>query len=110
MKAGRELDRKIAEFRGCHVYVSGNQEYREFKNPKTGKYRVLPRYSTDIAAAWEVVEKLETQEIYLIWDGEDKLAELYRHGDVICEARSKSLPEAICLAALKVMEQKGKDD
>lgn len=85
----------------------------------------LPKYSTDIAAAWEVVEKMKTLGfcIGLRWEnrlcGGNPLVEFDReanytghnpgernnqhdHGD----ADAKTAPRAICIAALKALEAK----
>ena len=77
----------------------------------------LPKpYSEDIAAAWEVVEKLKADHIepLIEWDEEDQ--EWYVHlsryntetecSEPICNAHAPTAPHAICLAALKALEDK----
>ena len=68
LEAGRELDALIAErVMGCHSAI---QEYvgrpeafcgcddNAHEQSDSHVYGILARYSTDIAAAWEVLEKL----------------------------------------------------
>jgi hypothetical protein len=100
MKPGRELDRLVADkVFGIRSEVSGDYILEPM---------YIPKYSTDIAAAWGVVEKLKEKFIvaaesyrnihscYIIKpdEGEGKI-ELFREG--------KSPSHAICLAALKAV-------
>ena len=68
------------------------------------KYKIAPFYSTDIAAAWEVVEKLqkEGQVITLMFSPNTKnwWSEFCPKGS--SAASKESASHAICLAALKV--------
>ena len=59
MKPGRELDMLVAEkVMGCYRNGMGIFVNRE------GCYRSeIPNYSTDISAAWKVVEKIKRKEI-----------------------------------------------
>lgn len=58
LKAGRELDALIAEkVMGWHKLFGGNGIY--YQNPLSAKAIVPPRFSADISAAWQVVERLE---------------------------------------------------
>ena len=105
MNAGRELDAMIAEkVMGVEV------NWREIRRTEAagGNYRELvgtPRYSTDIAAAWEVVTRFANERYYVrleldadgVWWAQIGSAE---------DAPAKSPPLAICLAALKAMEAK----
>lgn len=64
MKAGRELDALIAEkVMGLHSWVRRNEDDPGCsicgKGENTG-HRSYPYYSTDIAAAWEVLDKFTT--------------------------------------------------
>jgi len=125
MEAGRKLDRLIAQHimgKVCHDRVCINGEWFEVEtwleagedpaDPWIGTMAGggLGWYSTDIAAAWEVVEHLVRQGMW--W-----AAEFYRHDDpphdwAFCkpvdnrgafryyDARADSLPLAICRAAL----------
>jgi hypothetical protein len=63
----------------------------------------VPSYSTNLAAAWEVVEKL-TEEGYEFWVSGDGRVELYDQDDNQFHAgysTRRTAPLAICLAALK---------
>jgi hypothetical protein len=115
MKAGRELDLKIAE--------------EVFRIPFESLFKgviLLKPYSTDISAAWEVVEKMKSRVdsafgYYLaeciglttgmdIWVKEN-MPDSYSLATwaadlVICELMEKLTPEAICKAALLAMEDK----
>ena len=111
VKPGRELDALVAEkVMGCKVYVEANGNPRcdcpgaNATGPRPhasyGLYASLKRYSTDIAAAWEVVEKMRE-------DG--FLVALYRSaGAWIADTnpgygKSDTAPHAICLAALRAV-------
>ena len=115
----RELDAQVAEkvmrlydvhkagkgewlqHEGCFAFV-GERVYRDDK----GFFTKLPYYSTDIAAAWEVMEKL------LWWWGDVDLRsnspkwECGWEGDggIWDHATADTAPEAICRAALKARE------
>ena len=68
------------------------------------KWESHPRYTTDIAAAWEVVEKMHG-------DGRDVWISYFEEGDIQVQVDSAdahlgspaSAPETICLAALRAM-------
>lgn len=108
MKPGRELDALVAEkvmgwkdirF-GDETSVSGSVG---FGLPVSGHpRRAFPPYSTDIAAAWAVVEELElpfeihSDDWHSRWDARFNLD----RGEW-CQA--STAPHAICLAALKAM-------
>ena len=99
MKAGRELDALVAE------KVMGLTEEDWIAGP-TG----LPRpYSTDIAAAWEVVEKLRgTHRPFLLsHDFQDGFMKwpvvIVGFGAVVVHEGQYGAPHAICLAALKAV-------
>ncbi len=107
MIPGRELDALVAEkvmdmdselLAVCRSYVSLESAYAQACNP-------LPRYSTDIAAAWLIVEKLDllTGE-YL---GKNKHGEwviLDPNWGAPTETPPGTTPaHAICLAALKAV-------
>lgn len=125
---GRELDALVAEkVMGLRVKRnritglmtvdpdSGNTE--RGLHPVASIVPPLHRYSTDISAAWEVVEKivsLTCDESFhldsLGFDGEEWRCILWQINDekswslrVVGEAATA--PEAICLAALKAVER-----
>lgn len=59
----------------------------------------LPRYSTNIADAWQVVEKMKSRLPTIDFDGLEWNVSMF--GDGGPEASHESAPMAICLAALK---------
>lgn len=122
LKAGRELDRMIVEKifgldpwtarRGLHP--DGDIEYH-WGYPLG--HDVAPNYSTDIAAAWQVIEHLRSQgyqfhinslaesnNISVLISNPDK----HSLGDMadFTVWEHESLPLAICLAALKAVESR----
>lgn len=72
-----------------------------------GAFPSVPPYSSDIAAAWEVVEKLKTLgwnialtnccDAYAVWISKVWIDDLVLESDV----KAPTAPLAICLAALK---------
>lgn len=110
LKAGRELDAKIAELVMGHKIVPGPDELGIKVNITECKR--IPHYSTDIAEAWGVVERL-----YQI--GYDVSLESFKSIEYKCNYRvvfakidnqeisymafAESAPLAIVLAALKAV-------
>lgn len=105
MNAGRELDALVAE------KVMG----RDMTRPEGFKYPMeMPRYSTEMAAGWRVVEKLGADGWnwkieYPMWGGRGKVhieitrsdpakGAFYHH-----ESEDASLPLAICQVAKKAL-------
>jgi hypothetical protein len=101
MPAGRELDAIVAKAIG---YVSLTTHW----NPIDNMYGTLPHYSTDISAAWEVVEKLQQDFMFIdIFSTSDSYNVLVTNGDAV---NAEKAPEAICKAALiAVMEGQAHD-
>ena len=120
MVAGRELDTTVAleimgweiTHRAHRVRTGADYSYgvREIcgMTSKADCLRwisqVCPRYSEDISAAWEVVEKMHSRGFSMMaeWDAEDRMwfvgfsnKESYKAGE------ASTAPHAICLAALK---------
>lgn len=107
MKPGRELDALVAEKvmgypgDGNVWYVTG-----DYANPDS-----IPEYSTDIAAAWEVVEKMKHSSwSFSIRSSDDCEAEFslndgkfLQNADTVGMGRGDTAPYAICLAALKAV-------
>lgn len=87
---------------GCFAFV-GERVYRDDK----GFFTRLPYYSTDIAPAWEVLERMrEYCPDVSIYTKEDKwncgwFYDGYAFGNYVS---TDTAPEAICRAALKAME------
>ena len=119
MKAGRELDAMVAEKvmgwiwvkdnHGVHI-EPGSVDDCDCKSHAGGN-ECLPYYSTNIAPAWEVVEKLAASE-----DWDEHPFEIHKNynfkptwtasfDDYTHEGWSEvSAAHAICLAALKAVE------
>jgi len=117
MNAGRELDALIAEkVMGWHNNEAnpsqpgmwGINDYREDGTPVL--MPDFPAYSEDIAAAWEVVEKIKRNGFKLQFDYDTWIA-YWSHEDFLCGSeealepfgRADTAPHAICLAALKAV-------
>ncbi|MBU7319007.1 BC1872 family protein [Paenibacillus oleatilyticus] len=116
MKPGRELDALVAKAMGwtnfspidpnCDHAVGVDGYRRNFAlDPSDGKQKPFPLYSTDISAAWEVVEKfplsiIERTEIFV---GEVTYTiTIYPRSDsdAFYTESSREFPHAVCLAAL----------
>lgn len=112
MNPGREMDQLVAEKVtgwqiGSHNGLSnlspeGSRWCRE-RNPMEG----IPYYSTDIAAAWEVVEKLHLSG-FTVYSGLVGPLEPHAIAKIIgrgreCEVKAETAPHAICLAALRAI-------
>ena len=132
MEPGRELDALVAEMMGWHVVTSPNSAPLILRLQDGGFYRTkdgepadmvggVPAYSTDIAAAWEVVEKLRAdgKPLYLIpyltgWMvGHDSGEGYLDHQDtafggtvdshLFDSVTAATVQHAICLSALKTV-------
>ena len=105
--AGRELDALVAEkVMGADIELHRYDDYDTdyvFKSPGHPKC-LVPRFSTDIAAAWEVVVKLKmaVESDGSLWRAGTKLP---GHGNLYWDETEEAdtAPLAICLAALKVL-------
>lgn len=106
---GYTLDYEFEELHGAPCVKELRDQYDE--------WGVLPAYSTDVAAAWLVVEKLtpvyrvSVHQFFQQWqctlerrDGKARMPIGLPHdGDV--SATAPTAPEAICRAALAAMEK-----
>lgn len=109
MSPGRELDTLVAEKVMGRIVSLDPLWMKIYETPdafvETSQSRAWRRwlhpYSTDIAAAWEVVEKLCDVELRDGWDGKRwwRCTIGHKHAS----ARAYSAPHAICLAALKAV-------
>jgi hypothetical protein len=126
MQAGRNTDALIAEMVMRYLNVGrrtlGNAGTMLFYEKDGDEFRLVPKFSTDIAAAWEVIERIrEIDEYwcpYIHWDDDDGegnpmwVVSFNYFGEdesqfKVAEAQDKSAPVAICRAALlAVMESK----
>ena len=78
--------------------------------PSLKEYRTVPHYSTSIADAWPVVEKLIAMKIGIAikhgWTNDEWCAHImpeYNDSRKDMEVWADTAPEAICLAALKAV-------
>jgi len=118
LNAGREIDILVAEqvmgweietdavkLKRLNRYISRNAKNCWWRTPEGGWYCDPPSYSSEIAAAWHVVEKMKSKgrSLFLIQRfDENKVAfddESASSPDYIAD---KSLTGAICKAALMV--------
>lgn len=120
--AGREMDTLVAEhvtgwtrhtFNGQDPNSLWDDEFLFNEMARVGythidqesKYRRVPRYSTNIAAAWEVIDKLD--ESHAAWfeirGPRVWLAQCSLPGHGRFSATASSGPLAICRAALKAL-------
>jgi len=105
MQAGREMDILIINA----VFGLEPQSCMVGGHPPgcTGNVSYLP-YSTDIAAAWQVVEKLLADDITLHLqcdNGEYRAGELYWNGEWSKFADADTAPLAICRFALLAVRE-----
>lgn len=119
MKPGRELDALIAEKIMGWRRVGPDEPPKSGWRSSTGYWHAeednawekgLPRYSTDIAAAWDVVDKIKdikpdhafSLESYKgKWSADFVLKDYDNYN---CGEGASSAPLAICLAALRATE------
>ena len=103
----RELDAAVAEkvMKLSYILFDGTDKDAD---------ELIPAYSTDISAAWAVLEWLRKQFFstkIIMWDHTDKVAivchERQGHDENIgdLEVEAPTAPEAICLAALKAVKE-----
>lgn len=118
MPAGREMNALIAEkAMGWTVFYGEYKGYELFddevaqgyppKEEADGVPFEIPYYSTDIARAWEVVEKMKNY-LFVCGRTDDGIWEAYffpvNSGiGKLSEAHGDTAPSAICRAALKAM-------
>lgn len=94
---GLKLDYEFADFLGGAPTVPAlRDQYDEWGE--------LPHYSTDILAAWEVVESLRQRgvfvDVYTSSVGFQAIAQRRKGGNVIAPQPSETAPLAICRAVL----------
>lgn len=122
MLAGREMDALVAEkVMGCtwEEWETGKALYApdgkklakrlkidgmalticDINGSECVPTRPLPRFSEDIATAWEVVAKL-ARPLKVVWTGRVWVCEVFGEP---CSQEADTAPLAICRAALKVM-------
>ena len=117
MQAGREMDAEV------HRALWPRHNIQTFENldlllwhfcdgshekSSTCRWQMVPHYSTDIAAAWLMVEKMlaEDIELHLAHDGTEwRVGTLYWNGEWNEFSDAHAAPLAICRAALKAVHQ-----
>lgn len=97
----RELDEEIAaKVMGLSREDNSKQKCRcDCRGYTCAKCQYPPHYSTDIAAAWTVVEKLKGFKLDLCFE-HDSLWQCVFWNDGIVEASADTAPMAICKASL----------
>ena len=116
MKAGRGLDARIAEKVmkllnvGLRNTGVGYETHLAYYLPSLKECRTVPHYSTQIADAWLVVEKLRkanwnvsTWYTYVVL-ADSKWRCKFEGDELTYQAEATTAPLAICLAALKATE------
>lgn len=114
MNPGLELDKKVAELLGwteLEVKQQGGTSLKRLQGVKPGTVAsphtghrpkvLVPEYSTDIKAAWDVVDEFTLVEIETSGDG-GWMATL---GSSTNTEYGYTAPHAICLAFLKIKEK-----
>src|SRR5262245_40649185 len=104
LQAGRELDALIAEriFGDFPVHL-GDAPYVQTPSPHNDMhYAPVESYSTDIAAAWLVVEKFNDYSTQLDSHGNGYTFHIYKDATSY-NGDAKTAPLAICRAALKAV-------
>lgn len=119
MKPGRKLDALVAEkVMGFQVDSFGYCVSQKGKIEEE-----LPYYSTDIAAAWEIIPKLRDRRIHVklecgglcdVWTVElfhwGVFKDTFTNDNPRTKSSSQSAPHAVCLAALKAVGFDFKED
>ena len=117
-----ELRLEIAKAKGIEVVHHFNNQEHYYVNGMNGTggvyYSILPKWPTDIAAAWELIEEIKNEyEVYISLGSDwvhvnviqDNVNEDIDHEiTTIAEGISPSASRAICLAYLQWVESRGK--
>jgi hypothetical protein len=114
MNAGRELDALVAEkvMGWTDIHPCPEDDMREYGEDLWGRQpgsahnqQNVPYYSTDIAAAWRIFEKMHghVERRGHPVPGEEWLAQMWFGGQG-ANAYASTAPLALCLAALAVMD------
>jgi hypothetical protein len=127
MDAGRELDLIIAEkvMNNLSEQIRIIEFFDKDSDLRTIEFPDIPNYSTDIAMAWEIVNKLAPSSIgngngynpqFTLSLDKETVDSKYWHAEFYdrwgtakwtnptCSSDGKSAPHAICLAALKTID------
>ena len=100
--AGRQMDACVAEIIFSYEDM-GFEISPRYQKPTDHGVEVLydlPHYSTEIAAAWEVVEKMREKYGFLLTDETPWIAELIDCDFLRITGEAETAPLAICRASL----------
>lgn len=108
MEPGRELDRLIrihlfGDIDESWVWKEWWGEHWITDNKEVATWFELPKYSTDISAAWEVITKMKERNWWIALNAEYKEWNAMFYWDPhqqAYECGAETAPEAICKAAL----------
>lgn len=92
----REVRFLTTEYR--YPLASGNETRDEYMDS-------VSKYSTSIEAAWKVVEKIKTERFEITFVDYDEERQWMAGWDGICFEYGRTAPHAICLVALKAIEE-----
>lgn len=100
----RKRDALIAEkIFGYEVFLIASEMYMNADGLMTD----LPHYTTDIAAAWQVVEHMKAPDTEPGWEDNHSLfadfCGAFRCGSSVFDVMWQLTPETICLAALRTV-------
>lgn len=106
MKPGRALDKLVAEKVFGKTVRELELEKPRFLGDKLMEvddttFKQLPHYSTDIAAAWLVIEKFPDYQLDRFGGKHRATFESETHS--LYEGESHTAPHAICIAALRAL-------
>ncbi len=110
LKPGRELDALVAHKVFQHAILWREDLCDDPLYAVGSAFVVVPPFSTDIAAAWQVVEKflphfrLECHEDSDYTDADGWHCDIWTDRGVACAQGADTAPHAICLAALKAVD------
>jgi hypothetical protein len=102
---GWQLEKDEEKIKRLNGYLAYDAERRWWRMPNGGWYHKPPAYSGEIAAAWLIVETMNLQgyRLHLLQSDFENDASFVLDGMNVDSIREKSVPEAICKAALQVI-------
>lgn len=107
MKPGRELDARVAvDVMGWPSPSEPGLDQKEYEKRRYALTLSVPNYSTDIAAAWPVLSRIQALEPGTVIEMKSYSPEHFGIriiGRNIIYEESRTAPHAICLAALRAV-------
>lgn len=116
IEPGRELDVLVAEkVMGWRAHTIWGTDYEVGSGEPVRRICYAPYYSTDIAAAWDVVQKMreDRRKVLVHWENgqtsayNEEFWEVEISGplrlDAAFRAHADTAPHAICIAALRAV-------